>query len=159
LSYCVRSIKFLEVRSMKTKIEPASLLKPVGTYSHVVKVKAGELVFVAGQIPVNSNGDMVGLSATDDKIKNHRTIDLAAQVRQAYLNLRSALEAAGATMNDIVRLDTYVVMNAANEYGTSGVRVRREMLGSARPPGATVFVAGLMPPEALIEISAIAAID
>lgn len=143
---------------MKQKFEPEALLKPVGTYSHVIKVSARELVFVAGQIPVDREGNIVGLN-TNDKIKNHRTIDLAAQVRQTYLNLKSALEAAGATMDDIVRLDTYVVMSAANEYGTSGVKVRREMLGSARPPGATIFVAGLMPADALIEIAAIAALD
>jgi enamine deaminase RidA (YjgF/YER057c/UK114 family) len=143
---------------MKQKFEPETLLKPVGTYSHVVKVSARELVFVAGQIPVNRDGAIVGIGA-NDKIKNHRTIDLAVQVRQTYLNLRFALEAAGATMQDIVRLDTYVVMSAANEYGTSGVAVRREMLGDARPPGATIFVAGLMPAEALIEIAAIAALD
>jgi enamine deaminase RidA (YjgF/YER057c/UK114 family) len=133
-------------------------MKPVGTYSHVVKVSARELIFVAGQIPVDGDGNIVGIGA-QDKIKNHRTIDLTAQVRQTYLNLKSALAAAGATVEDIVRLDTYVVMSAANEYGTSGVQVRREMLGHARPPGATIFVAGLMPADALIEIGAIAALD
>jgi enamine deaminase RidA (YjgF/YER057c/UK114 family) len=143
---------------MKQKFEPETLLKPVGTYSHVVKVSARELVFVAGQIPVDRDGNVVGID-TNDKIKNHRTIDLGAQVRQTYLNLKSALEAAGATIEDIVRLDTYVVVSASNEYGTSGVKVRREMLGDARPPGATIFVAGLMPPDALIEIAAIAALD
>jgi enamine deaminase RidA (YjgF/YER057c/UK114 family) len=142
---------------MKQTFEPESLPKPAGTYSHVVKVSARELVFVAGQIPIDRDGNIVGAGA-NDKIKNHRTIDLAAQVRQTYLNLKAALEAAGATMEDIVRLDTYVVTSAANEYGTTGVKVRSEMLGNARPPGATVFVAGLMPPDALIEISAIAAL-
>ena len=143
---------------MKKTFEPEALGKPVGTYSHVVKVSARELVFVAGQLPIDRDGNMAGVDITD-KIKNHRTIDLAAQVRQTYLNLKAALEAAGAGMEDIVRLDTYVVMSAANEYGTTGVKVRREMLGSARPPGATVYVAGLMPADALIEIAAIAAID
>jgi enamine deaminase RidA (YjgF/YER057c/UK114 family) len=143
---------------MKQKLEPEALPKPVGTYSHVVKVSARELVFVAGQIPVDRDGNIVGIDP-NDKIKNHRTIDLGLQVRQTYHNLKSALEAAGATMEDIVRLDTYVVMAAANEYGTTGVNVRREMLGNARPPGATIFVAGLMPPDALIEIGAIAALD
>jgi enamine deaminase RidA (YjgF/YER057c/UK114 family) len=143
---------------MKQKFEPEGMMKPVGTYSHVMKVTARELIFVAGQIPVDADGNIVGVGA-QDKIKNHRTIDLASQVRQTYMNLKSALAAAGATLDDVVRLDTYVVISAANEYGTSGVRVRREMLGEARPPGATIFVAGLMPPDALIEIGAIAALD
>jgi enamine deaminase RidA (YjgF/YER057c/UK114 family) len=68
------------------------------------------------------------------------------------------LEEAGASIKDIVRLDSYVVASAMNEYRTIGIKVRNEMLGQTHPPGATVFVTGLMIPEALVEISAIAAI-
>ena len=73
--------------------------------------------------------------------------------------MKAALEAAGASLKDIVRLDTYVVSSALNEWRTVGRNVKSEMLGNAHPPEATVFVVGLMIPEALVEISAIAAID
>ena len=76
-----------------------------------------------------------------------------------FLNVKAALEAAGASMKDIVRLDTYVVSSALNEWRTVGRNVKSEMLGNVHPPGATVFVVGLMIPEALVEVSAIAAID
>jgi len=69
-----------------------------------------------------------------------------------------ALEAAGASFNDLVRVDTFVVASAMNEYRTIGVKTKHDMLG-IRVGGATVFVTGLMIPNALIEISAIAAID
>ena len=72
--------------------------------------------------------------------------------------MKAALEAAGASMKDIVRLDTYVVASAMNEWRTVGREVKHEVLGDAHPPGATVFVSGLMIPEALLEVSAIAAI-
>jgi len=36
---------------MKEKLEPRSIHKPVGSYSHVMKVSAKELVFVGGQVP------------------------------------------------------------------------------------------------------------
>ncbi|MBI4523583.1 MAG: RidA family protein [Deltaproteobacteria bacterium] len=143
---------------MKERIEPRTVAQPVGSYSHAMKVSAKQLVFVAGQVPVDRGGNIVGVNS-DDKLGNHRTIDLAAQARQTFLNVRAALEAAGASMKDIVRLDTYVVISAMNEWRTIGRNVRQEILGEAHPPGATVFVAGLMIPEALLEISAIAAID
>ena len=142
---------------MKEKYEPHSIHKPVGSYSHVVKVSAKELVFVAGQVPVDRDGNVVGVNP-HDKVRNHQTIDLSAQMRQTFLNVKTALEEAGASIKDIVRLDSYVVASAMNEYRTVGIKVRNEMLGQAHPPGATVFVAGLMIPEALVEISAIAAI-
>lgn len=142
---------------MKEKFEPQSIHRPVGSYSHVMKVSAKELVFVAGQVPVDRDGNVVGVNP-NDKIRNYQTIDLAAQLRQTFLNVKAALEEAGASINDIVRLDTYVVAAAMNEYRTVGIKVRSEMLGQAHPPGATVFVTGLMIPEALVEISAIAVI-
>lgn len=143
---------------MKTKVEPNSVAKPVGWYSHAMKVSAKQLVFVAGQVPIDEKGQVVGINS-GDKLRNHQTIDLALQVRQTFLNVKAALEASGASMKDIVRLDTYVVSSAMNEWRTIGRDVKHEMLGEAHPPGATVFVAGLMIPEALLEISAIAAID
>ena len=74
------------------------------------------------------------------------------------LNVESALKAAGASLKDLVRLDKFVVVSAMNEYRTVGIRAKNEILGEVQVPGATVFVAGLMIPEALIEIEAIAAI-
>ena len=142
---------------MSERFKPRSIHKPVGSYSHVMKVAAKELVFVAGQVPVDRDGNIVGVNPKD-KIRNHQTIDLAAQLRQTFLNVKAALEEAGASIKDIVRLDTYMVASAMNEYRTVGTKVRGEMLGKAHPPGATVFVTGLMIPDALVEISAIAAI-
>jgi enamine deaminase RidA (YjgF/YER057c/UK114 family) len=113
---------------------------------------------VAGQVPIDKDGNVVGVER-GDKLRNHQTIDLAAQVRQTFANIDAALKAAGASIKDIVRLDTYVVSSAMNEWRTIGRRVKSEMLGATHPPGATVFVAGLMIPEALVEISAIAAVD
>ena len=143
---------------MIEKITPRSTHNPTGSYTHAVKVTAKHLVFVAGQIPMGENGKLVGYDL-NFKDLNHQSIDLAAQIRQTYANFKAALEAAGASLKDVVRLDTYVVISALNEYRTVGNKMREEMLGEHHPPGATVFVAGLMPPHALIEISGIAAID
>ncbi|MBI2998633.1 MAG: RidA family protein [Deltaproteobacteria bacterium] len=143
---------------MIEKIEPTTIAKPLGSYCHVTKVTAKQLVFVAGQVPLDKDGNFVGLDP-NPKNPHFQTIDLAAQVRQAMLNVKAALEAAGASLQDIVRLDTYVVASAQNEYKTVGTKAKHEVLAGVRASGATVFVAGLLQPEALVEISAIAAID
>jgi enamine deaminase RidA (YjgF/YER057c/UK114 family) len=142
---------------MKERIIPDTMAKPVGPYSHATKVTAKQLIFIAGQVPIDSEGNIVGLDKTD-KLANHQTIDVAAQVRQTMMNVKAALEAAGATFNDLVRVDTWVVGSIMNEYRSVGVKTKHEILG-VRVGGATVFVTGLMIPNAMIEIAAIAAID
>lgn len=143
---------------MAEKLAPDTIHRPTGSYTHAVSVSAKRLVFIAGQIPMDHDGKIVGYDPYY-KDQNHQTIDLSAQIRQAYKNLISALESAGASLKDLVRLDSYVLISVLNEYRTTGNKVREEMLGEHHPPGATVFVAGLMPPHALIEISGIAAIE
>ena len=142
---------------MKERIVPDTMAKPVGPYSHATKVSAKQLIFIAGQVPIDKDGNVVGIDRTD-KLSNHQQIDLAAQVRQTMLNVKSALEAAGASFNDLVRVDTFVVASAVNEYRGVGVKTKHDMLG-VRVGGATVFVSGLMIPNALIEIEAVAAIE
>jgi enamine deaminase RidA (YjgF/YER057c/UK114 family) len=142
---------------MKERIIPDTMAKPVGPYSHATKVTAKQLIFIAGQVPIDKEGNVVGLDGKD-KLGNHQTIDVEAQVRQTMLNVKAALEAAGATFNDLVRVDTFVVGAAMNEYRSVGVKAKHDMLG-VRVGGATVFVTGLMIPNAMIEIEAIAAIE
>jgi enamine deaminase RidA (YjgF/YER057c/UK114 family) len=143
---------------MAQRIDPKGTAQPVGWYTHAMKVSPKQLVFVAGQVPIDKDGNVVGVDR-NEKLKNHQTIDLAVQVRQTFLNVKAALEASGASMKDIVRLDTYVVASAMNEWRTIGRKIKHEMLEEEPPPGATVFVVGLMIPEALLEISAVAAIE
>jgi enamine deaminase RidA (YjgF/YER057c/UK114 family) len=142
---------------MKERIIPDTMAKPVGPYSHATKVTARQLIFIAGQVPIDSEGNVVGLDKTDN-LANHQTIDVAAQVRQTMMNVKAALEAAGATFNDLVRVDTWVVGSIMNEYRSIGVKTKHEILG-VRVGGATVFVTGLMIPNAMIEIEAIAALE
>lgn len=147
---------------MIEKLEPAGIHKPVGGYCHAARVSAKQLVFVAGQVPVDRDGNIVGIDPNeklDAQRRNLSHIDLSAQVRQTMLNLKAALEASGASIKDLVRIDTYIVVSAMNEWRTTGRQVKHELLEGTHVPGATVFVAGLMIPEALIEVSAIAAID
>jgi enamine deaminase RidA (YjgF/YER057c/UK114 family) len=89
-----------------------------------------------------------------------RQIDLETQLRQVYSNLSACLREAGADWKDVVRVNTYVVATAFNEYRHLKVReIVTECTGGVRPPGTVVCVVSLMPPEALVEIEIIAALS
>ena len=100
-------------------------------YSHVVIAQGQRLVFVAGQVPTNEAGELVGEG------------DMGEQAVQVYENLAKCLAAAGASFRDVVRLDTYVV-NQTAEARTALFEVRKRYLPpDCLPAGATVGVASL----------------
>jgi enamine deaminase RidA (YjgF/YER057c/UK114 family) len=137
-----------EPRGRALKIErlnPDGLMKPTG-YSHVVVVEGGRLVFVAGQVALDRDGNVVGKS------------DLAAQLKQVYANLGKALAAAGAAPKDVVKAVTLVV-----GYQPAQLPLLREarqaFYGSAEPPASTlVGVQALAREDFLVEIEVVAAI-
>jgi enamine deaminase RidA (YjgF/YER057c/UK114 family) len=127
------------------KIQPASLFKrSVGghvLYSHVVVASGEKLVFISGQLARDKNGDIVGAG------------DMRAQIRQVGENLRNALEAAGATLGDLVKTTTFVT--DIDEFFRH-VDVRHDILGVSLPASTTVEVRRLSHPNLLVEIEAIA---
>jgi 2-iminobutanoate/2-iminopropanoate deaminase len=128
-----------------TKIQPAPLFqRNVGghvLYSHVVVASGQSLVFVSGQLARNKNGDVVGPG------------DMRAQIRQVGENLRNALEAAGASLDDLVKTTTFVT--DIDEFFRH-VDVRHDYLGVGLPASTTVEVRRLSHPDLLVEIEAIA---
>jgi reactive intermediate/imine deaminase len=122
-------------------LSPESLPPPAG-YSHVVDAPAGRIVYVSGQVPLDENGELVGPG------------DLDAQVRQVFENLSRALEAAGASWSEVVKLN-YFVRDVSR---LESVRtIRNEYVDTERPPASTlVEVSGLFRDDVLIEIDAVA---
>jgi enamine deaminase RidA (YjgF/YER057c/UK114 family) len=123
---------------------PNTLSAPAG-YSHVVSLPAtGRLVWTAGQIPVAADGTV---AAADD---------WEAQTRLAFENVGHALTAGGAGWGDVVKLTLYVVDLA----GLPTIRaVRDEFIDAQRPPTSSlVKVAGLVMPELLLEVEAVACV-
>ena len=85
--------------------------------------------------------------------------DLEAQMRSALSNLKSQLAAAGATFDDIVKMNTYIV-----DYGPEQLSifrgVRKEIMGDEDMPASTlVGVQSLAREEWLIEMEAIAVVE
>jgi enamine deaminase RidA (YjgF/YER057c/UK114 family) len=112
-------------------------------YSHVVKVEPRELIFVSGQLSRDNEGRIVGAG------------DMRAQLRQTLENVKAALEAAGASLSDLVRTNTYVT--DIDEY-FKHTDVRMEYYNHAMPTSTTVEVRRLAQPELMVEIDAIAAV-
>ncbi len=116
-------------------------------YSQVVAVSGGRTIYVAGQVAFDESGTLVGAG------------DFEAQVRQAFLNLKLALEAAGSTPSDIVKLGIFVVGHDAKKLVI--VRETRDaVLGiDADPPASTLLgVETLALPELLFEVDAVAVV-
>ena len=110
-------------------------------YSHAAK--AGGLVFVAGQVAQDQDGNVVGRG------------DVEAQAVQIFDNLRAVLASAGATLNDVVKLTTYTT-NVA--YRAKIAEVRGRYFTTYFPPNTFVVVASLATPDYLLEIEAVAAV-
>jgi enamine deaminase RidA (YjgF/YER057c/UK114 family) len=132
-----------DTRSIRLHNVP-SLSAPTG-YSHVAETSGGKIVYLAGQVPLGKDGQVTGKD------------DFAAQVRQVFSNLNEALSSAGCTFADVVKLNYYCV-NQVDRSLMSVVRETRDRyVNTQAPPASTfVFVAGLVRPEWLIEIEAVA---
>jgi reactive intermediate/imine deaminase len=120
---------------------PQTLPPPFG-YSHVVEVRAGRVIYVSGQVPLDRDGKLVGEG------------DLELQARQVFENLQAALDAAGATWADVVKLNYYLV----DVSELIAVRaIRDEFVKTDHPPASTlVEVSRLFREDVLIEIDAVA---
>jgi enamine deaminase RidA (YjgF/YER057c/UK114 family) len=128
-----------------TRINPPGLGTPPG-YSQVVDVSAGRIIFISGQTAADRDGNVVG--------KN----DFAAQAAQVFRNLGIALEVAGCTAANLVKLTVFLTdMDNLARYREARNRFFATVTPPAAPAVTLVEVAKLYGPEFMIEIEAIAA--
>ncbi|GJF30444.1 enamine deaminase RidA [Kitasatospora sp. NE20-6] len=124
-----------------THISAPAGVAPSDGYTHVV-TGPGRLAAVAGQLPFDEKGALVGEG------------DPAAQARQVFTNMRACLAAAGGTFDDVVKLTVHLTDMA---HLAEVLAVRDEFIDTARPPASTVMqVAALFRPELLLEVDALA---
>jgi enamine deaminase RidA (YjgF/YER057c/UK114 family) len=125
-------------------INPPEL--PAYGYTNVVVVQgAVKTVYIGGQDAVNAKGEVVGVG------------DVAAQTRQVMDNIEVALAAGGATLENVIKWNVYLVQG--NDF-MPGFKVFQERWGDRpNPPAVTgIMVPGLARPEYLVEIDAIAVV-
>ncbi|MEM7585317.1 MAG: RidA family protein [Acidobacteriota bacterium] len=111
-----------------------------GIYAHAVETRAGvRTLYVSGQIPESPGG--------------HLPTDFRGQCRQALANVEAVLASANMQFSDIVKMSFFLTRR---EDMADLVAVRKELLDGVRPAITTVFVAGLVSPEWLVEVEVVA---
>ena len=125
---------------IRTKLAP----HPLGDYSQAWTVTGAKLIFLAGQVSVDMDGNPVGVG------------DIAFQTRTVLDNLKSVLGGAGANLRDVIKLNIYVTNMA--EYRERTQEIRREYFPQDFPASTLVEVKSLARPEFMVEIEAIAAV-
>lgn len=127
---------------MNKLVNPKTVHKPVGAYSHSVKVpRNAEWVVVAGQVGVNAKGQL--------------QTGIRRQAEQAFRNVLASLRANGMNKTHLVKLMVFVT----DPRHVEGYRAaRKKVIGDdTRPPATLLIVDGLASPDMLIEVEAMAA--
>ncbi len=126
----------------KSVIQTEHAPAPVGPYSQAIAV-TGQLLFVAGQIPLSpQSGDLVG-------------DDVAQQTEQALRNLEAVVQAAGATLGDVVK--TTVFLADMNDFAAMN-SVYAKFFDAPMPPARACVEVSRLPKDVLVEIDCIASI-
>lgn len=126
---------------MRQAVASDAAPRAIGPYSQAVR--AGDLLFVSGQIPLDpSTGAMV-------------EGDVAAQTHRVFANLRAILDAAGASFDQVVRTTVYLA--DMNDFATVN-EVYGTYFSSPAPARATIQAARL-PKDARVEIDLIASLE
>ncbi|NMH96804.1 RidA family protein [Pseudonocardia acidicola] len=129
--------------SAKQRVEMRvpGLPTPLSHYTDAVRF--GDLLFVSGVAPLDENDRLVGEG------------DVVAQARQVHVNLAKALEHAGASFADVLKVTVYLTDVDDRQKVND---IRREYFGSAYPASTLVEVSALAVPGMLVEIEAVAGI-
>jgi reactive intermediate/imine deaminase len=123
----------------REEIRVAELAEPISHYTDAVR--AGDLLFVSGVVPVDRTGELVGRD------------DVVAQARQVFANIGAVLSAAGCGYEDVVKV-TIFLTDVEDRPRINPVR--QEVFGTTRPASTLVEVPRLAIPGAKIEIECVA---
>lgn len=126
---------------MHTLIRAPGLSEPISHYSDAVR--AGNTIYVSGQASLDARGKLVGPG------------DVVAQARQTLENMKAVLKAAGATLDDVVKVTVYL---ADRDDRPKVNEVRKEYFKANRPASTLIEISRFAIEGMLIEIEAIAVV-
>jgi enamine deaminase RidA (YjgF/YER057c/UK114 family) len=121
---------------------------PLGQYSHVTRVKASEFLYIAGQLPTNREGQVVGAD------------DFDAQCTQVFANIETVLKSCGAGWGNVVEFTTYMVHSQdIPKFMIFRKRVFPTFFpNGAYPPNTLLMIDRLVGEPFLIEVQTVAAL-
>ena len=127
---------------------PDSMGKPLGQYSQISRVRASELLFIAGQVATESSGKPVALN------------DFDGQCRQVFANIEAGLKSQGASFANVVEFTTYLVhsQDIARFMAFRQREFPRMFPSGLYPPNTLLIVDRLVQESFLIEVATVAAI-
>jgi len=112
-------------------------------FTQLVEISGGRTILISGQVAYDKDGKVVGKG------------DIRAQSKQVFENLKAALDSVGATFNDVVKLNTFMVNIPENLEGHREVRGQYLAKNEHQPASTTVGVAALVNPDLLLEVEAV----
>ena len=127
----------------KTYLNPGGLPSPK-SYHHVVITDPGKLLFLSGQVAFDSERNIVGEG------------DVVAQTRRAMENLKTAVEAGGGHISDVVQITTHVVNYEPNQLDSITGTISEFFNSESLPTNTLVGVSSLSTEGLLVEIGGIA---
>jgi enamine deaminase RidA (YjgF/YER057c/UK114 family) len=128
-------------------LNPETLGKPLGQYSHITRVKASEFLFIAGQVATDA-GKPVGAG------------DFDRQCEQVFANIQAALASQGASLANVVEFTTYLVhsQDIPNFMQFRAREFPRLFPSGKYPPNTLLIVDRLVQEPFLIEVQTVAAL-
>ena len=127
-------------------LNPDTLGKPLGPYSHIARVKASEFLFIAGQVGARKDGKV---GATFEE-----------QCDLTFAALGAALASQGASFANVVEFTTYMVhsQDIPKFMAWRAREFPKLFAGGGYPPNTLLMIDRLVKEEFLIEVSAVAAL-
>ena len=126
-------------------IQPKGVFNPRGKYPYEQVCRHGKHVYISGQVATDAEGNLVGKG------------DIAAQARQIFENLKLCLAAAGATFDDVVKLNIF--STDMDAHVPVYAPIRSQYFDNKNVPSSYVQVQRLVSPDMLMEIEAVAILD
>ena len=132
----------------KAPINPESVFRSLDYgFSQAVLASGRQTLYLSGQTAWDAERRVVGGR------------DLGAQARQAFMNVRRVVEAAGGTVDDVVSLRIYVVDYRPEHANVVGSALRECFPGPTKPASTWLGVSSLAAPEFMVEVEAVAVVE